>query len=106
MAHSHTDIYREQLGTTYPPLGHALWEPTPVDVGDVGCIRNGKFLRLFNALRSRSHPSNQRFGVPDYHEPLIPRVSDHLDRGILKRNHYTSAGVKVAGGPDSPSAAG
>lgn len=94
---AHCDIYREQLGTTYPLLGHALWEPNFVDVGDVGCIRDGKFLRLFNALHPEGHPSNLRFGVPDYHEPLSPRVTDHLDNGILKRNHYCSAGVKMTG---------
>jgi hypothetical protein len=27
--------------------------------------------------------------------PLRPRVSDHLDNGILKHNHYCSAGVNM-----------
>ena len=93
---AHCDIYREQLGFRYPLLGHAIWEPTSVDVGDVGFIRDGKFLRLFSSLHPKDHPSNLRFGVPDYHEPLIPRVSDHLDKGILKHGHYSSSGVQVA----------
>ncbi|KAH9994873.1 ankyrin repeat-containing domain protein [Russula vinacea] len=43
------DIFREQLAIKYPSYGHALWEPSPrrpdrpVQVGDVGFIRRGKF---------------------------------------------------------------
>ncbi len=100
---AHCDIYREHLGITYPLLGHALWEPTLVDVGDVGCIRNGKFLRLFNALHPRGHPSNRRFEVPDYHKPLVPKVPDHLDKGILKHGHYCSVGINATGEPETHS---
>lgn len=103
------DRYREQLAATYPKLGHAIWEPTFVDVGDVGCIRDGKFLRLFNALHPEGHPSNLRFGVPEFHDPLVPRVANHIDKGILKHNHYCSSRIIVtsepeflAQGPDEP----
>jgi hypothetical protein len=92
----HCDTYRQQLGATYPLFGHALWEPTVVEVGDVGCVRDGKFIRLFNALHPEGHVSNVRFGVPPYHVPLCPRISDHLDNGILKHSHYCSAGVNVS----------
>jgi len=98
------DVYREKLGIAYPRHGHALWTPTFVDVGDVGCIRDGKFLRLFNALHPKGHKSNLRFGVPDNHEPLSPSVSDHLEIDIsdtLKCGHYHSAGVKVTHAPES-----
>ena len=94
------DIFREQLAIKYPLYGHALWEPSPrypdkpVQVGDVGFIRKGKFHRLFNALLPADHPSHE-YGVPDYHEPLVPTLSDHFDRGFLARNHYCSAGIGV-----------
>ena len=98
------DIFREQLAIKYPLYGHALWEPSPrdpdkpVQVGDVGFIRKGKFHRLFNALLPANDPSHGR-GVPEYHEPLIPNLSDHLDGGSLDRNHYCSPGVCVEPDP-------
>ncbi len=98
------DIFREQLAIKYPLYGHALWEPSPrnpnkpVQVGDVGFIRRGKFHRLFNALLPADDPSHE-CGVPEYHEPLVPNLPDHLDRGSLARNHYCSAGVNVEPDP-------
>ena len=65
---AHYDIFRDQLGIKYPAFGHALWEPnpgrlySPVEVGDVGFIREGKFHRLFNALLPADHPSHRRSG--------------------------------------------
>ena len=95
------DIYREKLAIKHPSYGHALWEPSPrtpdrpVQVGDVGFIRRGRFYSFFNALLPADDPSHE-FGVPEYHEPLVPTLSNHLDdRSILSRNHYCSAGVDV-----------
>ncbi|RPD72487.1 hypothetical protein L226DRAFT_467109 [Lentinus tigrinus ALCF2SS1-7] len=57
--------------------GHALWCPEPsllfgeVHLGDVGYLRDGHFLFIFNAMRSAADPVNQR-GVPDDFEPFIP----------------------------------
>jgi hypothetical protein len=96
------DIFREQLAIKYPAYGHALWEPSPwqpdrpVEVGDVGFIRNGKFHSLFNALRFAEEQPN----VPDYHEQLVPRLSDHISKGSLSSNHYCSAGIIVEPEPD------
>jgi len=95
------DVYREKLGIAYPEHGHALWQPTSVNVGDVGYIRGGRFSRLFNALRPEGHSSNLRFGVPDHHEPLSPKVPNHLEIGTLKRGPYCSAGVNIIQAPDS-----
>ncbi|KAH8998274.1 hypothetical protein EDB86DRAFT_3076119 [Lactarius hatsudake] len=98
----HYDTFREELAKAYPAFGHALWEPNPgeyppVEVGDVGFIRQGKFHRLFNALHSENHPSNQRFGVPEDHEQLQP-VPNHIDRGALNPNTFYSYGVSVVSG--------
>ena len=94
------DIFREQLAIKFPSYGYALWEPSPtnpnrpVQVGDVGFIREGRFHRLFSALRPADDPC-QEFGVPECHKPLTPTVSDHVDTVFLIPNDYCSAGVKV-----------
>src|SRR5712691_9328758 len=97
---AHYNIFREQLAIKYPEFGHALWEPSPrrpdrpVEVGDVGFIRRGKFHRLFNALLSADDPS-QELGVAEYHEPLVPNMPNHIDRSSLSRNYYCSTGVSI-----------
>ena len=103
---AHYDIFREQLAIKYPSYGHALWEPSPsrlyspVEVGDVGFIQEGRFYRLFNVLLSADHPSHKS-GVPEYHEPLIPKLTNHVIRGTLSPGHYCSAGIDMlAPGPD------
>ena len=99
------DIFREQLAIKYPAYGHALWEPSSwkpdslnksVEVGDVGFIRDGRFHCLFNALRSAEEQSN----VPEDHEKLVPRVSDHISRGSLSSNHYSSPGIIMEPEPE------
>jgi len=98
MAH-HYDVFREQLVIKYPSYGHALWDPSPgelygpVEVGDVGYVREGKFHRLFNALLAADHPSHSRFGVPEHYKPLVPNTLDHIDTGALRSNHYCSHGI-------------
>jgi hypothetical protein len=95
---AHYNIFRDQLAINWYAYGHALWEPGPgelytaVTVGDVGFIREGKFHRLFNALLPPDHPS-QRLGVPEYHEPLTPNVTNHIDRGVLHPTNFCSTAV-------------
>ena len=99
------DVFREQLASKYPSYGHALWEPCPrrldrpVEVGDVGFIRRGKFHRLFNALLSADSPFHE-LGVPEHYEQLAPRLADHIDKGFLGRNHYCSARIDFEPEPD------
>jgi hypothetical protein len=101
---AHYDIFREQLAIKYPAFGHALWEPNPwnpdrpVEVGDVGFIREGKFYRLFNALLPADDLSHE-LGVPEYHEPLVPSLLNHVDEGSLSSNNYCSAWVSVEADP-------
>jgi hypothetical protein len=93
------DIFRDQLAIKYPAYGHALWEPNPdvlqraIEVGDVGCILQGNFLRLFNALLPANHPSHEQSGVPESHEPLKPSFADHLNSSTLGPENLCSAGV-------------
>ena len=104
---THYNTFRDQLAIAHPAFGHALWEPDPgeeyppVEVGDVGFTRQGKFHRLFNALLPENHQSHQRFGVPEHYEPLLLSVSNHIDRGTLNPNNFCSYGVTVeSGGSD------
>ena len=98
------EIFREQLAIKYSSYGYALWEPRPtnpyrpVQIGDVGFIPDGRFYRIFSALLPADDPS-QEFGVPEYHEPLVPTLSDHVATVPLDRNNYCSAGVKVEDDP-------
>ena len=98
---THYDVFRRgQLAIKYPAYGHTLREPSPsrlcgpVEVGDVGFIRGGKFHRLFNALLSADHPSH-RSGVPECHEPLIPKLPGHVIYGTLSPSHYYSDGIDI-----------
>ncbi|KAH9066175.1 hypothetical protein EDB87DRAFT_1732214 [Lactarius vividus] len=100
---AHYNTFREQLAIAHPAFGHALWEPDPgqyppVQVGDVGFTRDGKFHRLFNVLLPANDPSHQSRGTPDGHEPLPLRLQDHIDRGILSPNTFYSYGVNVVSG--------
>jgi len=104
---AHHDIFREQLTIKYPTHGHALWEPSPgklyspVEVGDVGYVREGQFHRLFNALLAADHPSHRKFGVPEYHVPLVPNSSEHINISTSKTTHYCSYGISVEPKGDS-----
>lgn len=101
---THYDTFRAQIAIAHPAFGHALWEPDPgqnrppVEVGDVGYIRQGKFYRLFNALLPENHSSHATFGVPEGHEPLRPSTTDHIDHGTLYPNDFCSFGVRVTPG--------
>jgi hypothetical protein len=98
------EIFREQLAIKYPSYGYALWEPRPtnpnrpVQVGDVGFIHEGRFYRLFSALLPAGD-SSQEFGVPEYHERLVPTLGDHVATVPLGCNNYCSLGVKVEADP-------
>ena len=90
------DIFREKLALKYPAYGHALWRPNPgqdcppVEIGDVGYIREGHFHFLFNILPSEaSGPDRGR--VPPRHKPFENFESPHPDE--LQYNHFNSNGV-------------
>ncbi|KAI0284831.1 hypothetical protein BC826DRAFT_973171, partial [Russula brevipes] len=101
---AHYDIFRQELSTRHPGHGYALWEPSPgalyppVEIGDVGFIRRGRFHRLFNALLPADHPSHQNFGVPEYHEPLKLNMPQHIDTGTLSPQNFCSREVMVTSG--------
>ncbi|KAI0298654.1 hypothetical protein B0F90DRAFT_681103 [Multifurca ochricompacta] len=109
------DVYREQLASLY--YGHALWEPNPaglydqVRIGDVGYVRQGHFLRMFNALLPANHPMQGGYGVPPDFVPLnmgefgnirtlhLPR-GDHCSSAVVRDSGTGSQIHWQAAGPD------
>ena len=100
---AHYNIFRDQLAIRYPAYGHAVWDPgpnpgvlySPVEVGDVGFVREGKFHRLFNVLLPADDPSHL-FGVPDNYEQLRPRLPEHIvPAETLGASHYYSTGIEI-----------
>jgi len=104
MSHRPCDTFRETLAINYPDYGHALWEPSPgglhdaVEVGDVGFIRNGCFHRLFNISLPGDHPSHQKFGVPESHEPL--RLENFIHEGTEGTKDFCSKSANLSRVPD------
>lgn len=80
--------------------GYALWEPDPgtdpaVELADVGYVRDGGFIKLFNASLDAEDPRN-RLGLPDGYEPcLISEV--HRRTSLPQKDHISSEGVSEVG---------
>ena len=92
-------VYPSSLATLYQ--GYALWYPEPhvtgeAQIGDVGYIREGAFIRLFNLNSSRpEHQVTFWGGTFEPSAPLPPGVFDRLDkRRSLPADHYRSHGVE------------
>ena len=92
------DTYRDQLASLY--RGHALWVPDPaglydqVGVGDVGYVKQGHFLRMFNALLPADDPK-QVYGVPEGFVPLNMGPFHNLRTLNLNHGDYCSSTVTV-----------
>ena len=98
---AHYDLFRHHLAIKYPAYGHALWEPSPVylyppvEIGDVGFTREGRFHRLFNTFLPAEDPSHENYGVPEYYEQLTLRMRNHIIPGTLSPNSLCSARVSL-----------
>jgi hypothetical protein len=106
-------VYRDQLTSLYHGL--ALWKPNPpkaiydkVSIGDVGYIREGVFIRMFNVMLPWDHESNRKLGEPMPYESLscgsfANILEDPLDNGEYfspSVSTETNAGNRQAMGPD------
>jgi hypothetical protein len=103
------NIYREQLA--YLGLGIALWDPAPdstindhVSIGDVGFVREGAFIRMFNVTLPHDHQSNEVFGEPDHYDPLDLGRFANIRRSTLDEGDYLSRHVSTEVN-DNPQAA-
>jgi hypothetical protein len=77
--------------------GHPLWEPdpgqyAPVDIGDVGYLHEGAFVKLFNISKD-IHDWSNRLGLPRGHTPF--HVGDILPKSPLPKapEYISSEGV-------------
>lgn len=101
-------VYAEQLvGRGY---GLPLWHPEPaepfgeVEIGDVGYVSEGTFIRLFNALRPADDPINAD-GVPEGFVMLRPNPrllrsgEQHVSPGPIctTTTTYRKVGVEAEG---------
>lgn len=106
------DIFAGQLGDL--GYGHPLWVPDPapgaaqVEIGDVGYIKDGEFLPLFNAFR-KADKAQPLPSVPMDHVPLDRR--DFHIRGprvtITQKALYSRSikSLKISAGVTAGSAA-
>jgi hypothetical protein len=81
--------------------GHPLWEPdpgqyAPVELGDVGYLYEGAFVKLFNVSKDIDDPSN-RLGLPCGHSLL--QIGDVLRKSPLSKapEYISSEGVSDMG---------
>jgi hypothetical protein len=92
-----------------------LWNPNPpkefydkVSIGDVGYVREGEFIRLFNVMLPWDHKSNTILGKPDEYEPLSCGPFANISKRSLDKGEYcsryvsteTNAGNNQATAPD------
>ena len=106
-------VYRDQLSSLYHGL--ALWKPNPpktiydkVSIGDVGYVREGVFIRMFNVMLPWDHESNRTLGEPLPYEslscgPFANILEDPLDKGEYCSRYISAeinAGNRQAMAPD------
>lgn len=108
-------VYRDQLTSLFH--GFALWKPNPhkaiydkVSIGDVGYVREGGFIRMFNVMLPWDHESNRKLGKPMPYEslscgpdPLVNILEDPLGKGEYCSHSVstmTNAGNIQAMAPD------
>lgn len=96
------DVYAEMLREL--KRGQAIYYPEPrsegpVEIGDVGYIRDGVFYRLFNVSLSPNHPA-QLFGTPDGFIQLdmgvIATFDAALEPGPLHSGTISTLSAEVA----------
>ena len=105
------DVYRDQLSAL--SQGVALWRPSPprdnfnnliytnVSIGDVGYLREGAFMRMFNVMLPWDHPSNQKLGNPDPYKTLSSGNFVNILRDDLDKEEYCSRYVSGEANTDN-----
>lgn len=101
-------VYRDQLTSLYQGL--ALWKPNPpavgeppkasydkVSIGDVGYVREGAFIRMFNVMLPWDHASNRTLGEPVFYESLscgsfANIVHDPFDKAEHRSRYVSTTG--------------
>ena len=78
---------------------HALWSPAPTDngeiqIGDVGYIENGRFIRILNVRPDDVPPVNFCGHTFSAQEPLTDTKALLIQNDSLVAASYTSRGVE------------
>jgi hypothetical protein len=98
------EVYRDQLISLF--YGHALWSPDPalqyerVEIGDVGYVKDGYFVRMFNVLLPWDHPSNPRSCTPEQYTPLDIGLFSNTKKTRFAKGDYYSRHVNVRNEPN------
>ena len=91
---SNYQLYQEVLASA--AQGTALWEPSTSpshiapSIGDVGYLRFGAFIRLFNATLPPGHEGNEN-GEPANYVPL------NIHSVLVRRNDLPKGVIAAAG---------
>ena len=102
-----SDTYAQEL---FPlGFGHPLWYPQPsgltgnekIDIGDVGYIEDGAFVRLFNVTKGAHREKNKVHELPEFRVLPLPDVSTGLYRKLpeeIKSRAVSSHSISVVDG--------
>ena len=97
------EVYQEHLSSIYHGL--ALWNPNPVQelydsghvsIGDVGYLRDGGFIRMFNVTLPWNDPSNAKHGMPMEYNPLDQGPFTNVRETSPSMTEYLSSHVSEA----------
>ncbi|GJE97235.1 WD40 repeat domain-containing protein [Phanerochaete sordida] len=107
-------IYSSSLKTLY--LGHGMWYPEPHEsgepqIGDVGFLKEGAFIRLFNLdtaapekkvtywdppFEISDPPPRGSFKIDHRARPLVPR--HYRSHGVQRQRYHASASLSTGAG--------
>ena len=88
------DVLREHLTSLFH--GHALWMPDPanlyerVSIGDVGYVKDGYFVRMFNVLLDWSNQLNHTLRDPEPNPESQPENYVCLEMGRFNNIRQTT----------------
>ena len=95
------EIYAQQLfGKGY---GHALWYPEPstdltadqkIEIGDVGYIVDGSFIRFFNVMKGEDDETNKTHGLGECYTRLLESKMERVLPNEIQSGKVLSRSVK------------
>jgi hypothetical protein len=97
MKPSPCDVYQRHLRPLFH--GYPLWRPDPanfyqhVSIGDVGYVKEGYFVRIFNAMLPWDDPSNRLLGELEPYPCLNWDQFVNIRQSRFSSGDYYSRGV-------------
>jgi hypothetical protein len=98
-------VYSQQLASLCH--GCALWEPDPgqlydhISIGDVGYVRDGYFIRMFNVLLPWDDPLNRGLRNLEPYDPMLVDSDPFINTrtSTFGKANYCSRYVTTQGRP-------